>query len=81
MATTYDGTTVNFDSTDWKGMIDLMDHSDQFDSVCEGENSEGEKVLISINKDNITVQTFQDNGWMRENIYYRDCTVEELFHR
>lgn len=81
MATTYDGTTINFDSTDWRGMVKLMDRAYEFDSMCDGENAEGERVLISVNRDNITVQTFQDNGWMRENIYWRDCTVEELFHR
>lgn len=73
--------TINFDSKDWKGIVELMKKADEFTEPCVGENSEGERVLISVNHDNITVQTFQNNGWLRENIYWNDCTIEELYHR
>ena len=81
MATTFDGKTINIDPKDYNGMIKLMDRADEFDYALLGENDEGEAVMISVNHDNITVETFQDNDWVRENIYYRDFTTEELFHK
>ncbi len=79
--TTYDGKTINLDTSDLEGMIDLMDIADEFPSMQFGENAEGETVAISVNNDNITVETFQDNGWTLEAIFYRDGTVEEIPHR
>lgn len=64
---------------DWDGMLELMDRFDEFKVPYMGENENGEFVQISVNKDNITVVTNQDNGWVRQNIYYRDFTTEELF--
>ena len=83
MATELKNDKLNFDPNDWKGMFHLMDRADeeQFDQALAGKNAYGETVLVSVNKDNITTQTFQDNGWCRENIYWRDTTVEELYHR
>lgn len=72
---------IKFDPHDWKGMHQLMDKHEQFTSEYFGKNAEGERVGISINKDNITTMTEQSNGWIRENIYYRDFEVEELYHR
>lgn len=72
---------IKFDPHDWKGMHELMDHADEFDSAYFGHNEDGERISISINKDNITVMTFQSNGWARENIYHRDFDVEELYHK
>ncbi len=72
---------IEFDPHDWKGMHDLMDRHKEFTSQYFGENEEGERVSISVNKDNITVVTFQSNGWTRENIYHRDYDVEELYHK
>ena len=81
MATTFDGKTINIDPRDYSGMLKLMDRADEFDSAWLGKNDKGETVMISINEDNITVETFQHNDWVRENIYYRDFTTEELFHK
>lgn len=72
---------IELDTSDWTGMCRLMDRHEEFDSQYFGKNKEGERVSISVNKDNITVLTFQTNNWTRENIYWRDCTVEELYHR
>lgn len=72
---------ISFDSSDWKGMMKLMERADEFDQPWVGENSEGERVLISVNHNNITTQTFQSNGWARENVYWNDFTIEELFHK
>ena len=79
--TTFDGKEIIIDPYDYKGMIKLMDRADEFDVPWSGKNENGEHVQISVNKDNITVETFQNNGWIRENIYWRDVTTEELYHR
>lgn len=46
-----------------------------------GQNDKGEDVIISVNKDNITVETFQTNGWIRTNILWDDGLSEELYDR
>lgn len=80
--TNFDGKTINFDPHDWKGMKELTERADEFDVPWDGINDEGERVMISINKDNITTETFQKNGWLRENVYWVDeFIVEELFRR
>ena len=78
--TTFDGTTLNFDPSDWKGMFKLMERADEFTEPAIGKNLHQEKVMISVNHDNITVETFQWNGWVRQTVYWDDGTVEELFN-
>lgn len=72
---------IKFDSQDFKGILALMDEYGESEYPYEGKNTEGERVLISINKDNVTVETFQANGWVRVNSYHRDGTIEETFYR
>lgn len=79
--TTFDGKEIVIDPYDYNGMIKLMDRADEFDVPWAGKNEDGEHIQISVNKDNITVETFQHNGWTRENIYWRDVRTEELYHR
>lgn len=80
--TGFNGKEISFDPHDWKGMKELCKRHEEFTVPCVGENEDGEHVWISVNKDNITVQTFQHNGWIRENVYWiNDFTVEELFSR
>ena len=79
--TKYDGKTIELDSSDYKGMIELMKRADEFDSACSGKNKNGENVLISVNHDNITVETFQNNGWIRKNVYWECGMSEELYER
>lgn len=82
MATTFDGKAINFDPSDWKGIAELCKRHAEFDAPWSGRNGDGEHISISINKDNITVQTFQSNDWVRENVYYpEDYTSEETFSR
>lgn len=81
MATTFDGKTLVVDPFDTKGNKELMNKADEFTMPYFGENEDGESVMISVNKDNITVTTMQNNGWARENIYYADGLTEELFKR
>lgn len=79
--TTFDGKTINFDPKDFKGMQKLMQMADTFTEPAVGVNVDGERVLISVNHDNITVSTHQKNDWVREMIYWEDGTVEELYHK
>lgn len=74
-----DTKTVSFDSTDLPGMIHLMDRHAEFDEMLFGRTEDNEDMHISINKDNITTTVFQNNHWIRRNVYYRDGTSEELF--
>lgn len=82
MATTFNGKTINFDPHDWKGMRELCNRANEFKVPWSGTNEDGEHIMISVNEDNITVETFQKNGWLRENVYWVDnFIVEELFHK
>ena len=44
-----------------------------------GKNSLGEDTLMSINYDNVSVRTYQNNHHIRTNIYYEDGTIDEVF--
>ena len=80
--TYFNGKEINFDSSDWKGMRELCEKSNEFKLPLFGENEYGENIIISINSDNITVQTMQSNDWIRTNIYWvNDCIVEELYEK
>lgn len=70
---------VEFDSSDLDGMRRLMDEYGGSSASFDGTNEDTEQVSISIAKDRIDVVTFQDNGWTRRNVYWRDGTREELF--
>lgn len=70
---------VEFDSTDLDGMRRLMDEYGGSSASFDGTNENIEQVSISIAKDRIDVVTFQDNGWTRRNVYWRDGTREELY--
>jgi hypothetical protein len=73
--------SINFDPNDWDGIRKLMDEHGDNIFPLDGENEKGEAVQISISPDEIEVATMQKNGWVRQDIYHRDGTVEELFDR
>lgn len=72
---------INFDPSDWESMEDLMDKLGNSKYSYFGKNENNEDVRISINTDNIVVETTQLNNWIRVNIYHRDGTVEELYEK
>lgn len=72
---------IDFNPHDLEGMVRLMDKYADSEFPFEGKNENGETVLISINKNNIAVETFQANEWVRINTYWRDGTTEETFER
>lgn len=70
---------IEFNPHDLQSMITLMDAHGDSDTMLPGVNENGETVHISIFRDKIVVVTFQNNGWERKNVYYRDGSSEELF--
>lgn len=71
--------TINVNSDDLSSMIELMDKYNTTNGMLPGINELGERIMVSIFKDNIVVITYQKNGWVRENVYWRDGTCEEMF--
>lgn len=69
------------DFNDFGACLDLMKQYGDSELPFFGSNQEGEKVLISVNPDNIAVRTFQNNGWMRINTLWDDGTTEETYER
>lgn len=69
------------DPSDAEGMCRIMDEFCNEPCPFSGTDEEGNSVLISVNKDNITVQTFQKNDWIRTNIFNRTGENEELYER
>ena len=68
-----------FDSTDYYGLVDLMNKYGNEDELFEGKNEDGEQMLISIYPDKIIVTVFQNNHWVRVSTYYRDGESDETF--
>ena len=64
---------------DLHGMRQLMKEHGKSSNAYLGENENGESIEISIFEDNISVRTYQNNGWTRLNVYYEDGSSEELF--
>ena len=73
--------TKAINSGNLKDMIEVMKHHKEFPMALSGDNADGEPVIVSINKTNISIKTCQHNGWMRTNIYHSDGTTEELYNR
>ena len=60
---------------------DLMQRHEEFDQMLSGVDSDGCDVTVSINSDNITVTTFQHNGWACTKVYWADGDIEESFEK
>lgn len=70
---------IEMDSSNWEGIHKLMEEYGDAETSFSGINKDGEKVLVSVSREQVHVTTFQHNGWIRENTYWSDCTVEEAF--
>lgn len=70
--------SLKVNAFDLDSMIDLMENYGSTEHMLFGKNEIGEFATISISKDRVLMQTYQSNGWIRKNVYYRDGTVEEL---
>lgn len=70
---------IQFDSTDWPGMISLMNRHAEFDTMIECKNQDDELMHLSILEDHIVCVIYQHNHWIRKMMYHRDGTVEEMY--
>lgn len=72
-------TSIEIDFTDHDAMCEVMDEYHTTRTMLLGKNEDGEMITASIFEDYIVLVTYQDNHWVRKNIYHRDGTIEELF--
>ena len=72
---------IHLNPCDRAGLLRLMDQHGDSNAMTIGQNEKGETVTISIFHDKIITKTYQDNGWIRTNYYYRDGSSEELFDK
>lgn len=73
---------LNIEIADWSDVEHLkmlMNRYGRTKLPFSGRNEIGEDIEISIFEDRIICITFQENGWVRENWYWEDGTVEEMF--
>lgn len=77
MMTSIDNITIDFSNLD--SICEAMDKYHATKASLLGKNDAGEMVLTSIYEDQIVLMTYQDNHWIRKNVYHRDGTVEEMF--
>ena len=70
---------VKFDPTDFKAMLAIMDKYGSSTFPFSGMNPNSEEIEVSISSNSITVKTFQENGRVRLNTFWRDGTCEETF--
>ena len=71
---------INIDFNEIKSLRNTMDKYGDIDYMVRGVNDNGEDQQIHISHDNIIVETFQENGWLRVNTYWYDGTCEETFN-
>lgn len=71
---------IHIDFSDLSQLQELMQRFGETESMMPAVNSEGEKQSISFYPDRIVLVTFQSNRWERQNIYWHDGTVEEIFN-
>lgn len=69
----------SIDLSDLTGSRKLMDEFGDSTVPFFGHNDEGETTMTSITHESIVMQTYQDNGWIRENWLHYDGTREETF--
>lgn len=68
-----------FDPNDYSGLLKIMDEHGDSETPFFSHNTDMEDLTISVSKERIDVTTYQDNGWVRRNVYWRGGTVEELY--
>ena len=64
--------------TEYEELVAKFGYTEEFKL---GVNADGDNVLVSIDENLASIRTFQKNGWIRINIYYRDGFSEELYER
>lgn len=72
---------ITIDLSDLKGSRKLMDEQVYGTTSLIGNNDHGEKTYASISKESIIIETYQENGWVRQNWLHYDGSREEIFDR
>lgn len=72
---------LDIDFTDLKQVVKACKEYGNSEMPFCGTNNDGEHVVISVFDDRIVVDTLQSNGWTRQNVYWTDGTVEELYKK
>lgn len=70
---------MTFNPEDFNSMIDMMNNYENYTTTISAANEKNEKVCISVYEDKIVTRTYQKNYWIRENVYHRDGTSEEMY--
>lgn len=68
---------IEFNTSDIRTMIVLMDEHEG--KILTGENEAGERQIIKVTHDEVIVETYQLNNWIRVNTFYRDGSRDETF--
>lgn len=59
--------------------------SGNYSAICENENDEPVCIYhhpaTEETEEYFRTETYQNNGWIRDNYYYEDGTVEELYRK
>ena len=61
---------------DRQKLIECMAEYGNSEMPFAGTNEDGETVTVHVSKDNIVVETYQSNGWVRENYYNAEGIAE-----
>ena len=78
---------INFNSQDWNSIKDTIDKINEIGCMQLGETADGEDITFSVVKDDdgidcLVTEVYQENGWIRKNIYNpNDGIVEELYRK
>ena len=71
---------LHFNSRDWAAMKQLCEDHEKYPEARFGKTSTHEDIMIEIHPDRIITQVFQQNGWVRKNVYHpQEVTTEELY--
>ena len=70
---------IEFDSSDYDGMVKLMNNDELYGHIILCINQNGESMHLSIKEDRIDAHVFQHNHHIRHMVYHRDGTVEEMY--
>ena len=71
---------LHFNTSDWAAMKQLCEDHEKYPEPLFGKTSTHEDIMIEIHPDHIITQVFQQNGWVRKNVYHpQEVTTEELY--
>lgn len=67
-----------YDLCDERDLLEVCDKYHHMETMLFGKTSEDEDMTISIHEDCVVTVVYQNNKWVRKNIYTVDA-VEELY--